>query len=81
MKKTLAILLAMLMIIGIFLISCKGEDDHTNNPVDNPTEEQTPNDSNDQNPGDKKPGDNQGGGLQVGEDDDDGKWGDFIPYN
>ena len=80
MKKTLAILLVLMMFIGIFLVSCKGEDDQTRKPEDNSTEDQTPSDPDNQTPGDAKP-DDQKGGLQVGEDVDDGKWGDFIPYN
>ncbi len=81
MKKALVILLALMMIVSVCLVSCKDEDDKTQNPDNTPTQDQSPENPDNPKPGEDKPGNNDGGGLQVGEDDDDGKWGDFIPYN
>ncbi len=84
MKKTIAILLAMMMVFSFCLVSCKGTD--SDDDKGDGIEDTTP-DNGTEKPDDPKPGDDTSGGdkddeggLVVGEDDDDGKWGAFIPY-
>lgn len=73
MKKTIAILLAFVMILGVCLVSCKGKDADTDVDQNQPDPDVGIPGS-----GEKPP--SGSGGLQVGEDPGESKWGDFVPY-